>query len=541
MTPADSLPTGGSQRVNRPRQHWQEPTVPLMEQSFAGVAGPADPGNAKRRRAFWVVAVILIALVTGAQQLAVMAHGGAKPVPTVEPVEPDAKKPKAPLGDDFDPTDLMGRIATKMFHAFDSDADAKAQLGPRVGEMVDPSQVPDMAAKVRLVPSFTEVTGVESGRKAIGDLRAELEKQKSLTDKERTALGETLDDLDELYANGSASLDAAKRERLEQRLGWQGRLALSFDLPEENADRASLTGSGAALLVFLVCVGLGAVGVFFAGIGMFIWALVLIGGGRLRWRLARPMPGGSLGVEVLTVFLAAFFGLKVVLSLVAAAADAGWLGAWFKAQGEDGMTIVALIAQWLILPLVVLYPRMAGYPAGRVKRAMGWHRGEGFAREVLAGIGGYLACVPLYIIGVLIALVLSVIEAVIRKSVTGHEPPAPVNPIGEMLVQSWWVALLVAVLATVWAPIVEESVFRGGLFRQLSARMAAGWAALISGTVFAMMHGYSASLFPPLIALGAGFALIRAWRGSLVACVTAHALHNGTLMVLMIVMFSLLK
>lgn len=56
-----------------------------------------------------------------------------------------------------------------------------------------------------------------------------------------------------------------------------------------------------------------------------------------------------------------------------------------------------------------------------------------------------------------------------------------------------------------------------------------------------MMHGYSPSLFPPLIVLGSGFAIIRWWRGSLVASVTAHALHNGTLMVVMMLLFSLLK
>ncbi|MFT3683941.1 MAG: CPBP family intramembrane metalloprotease [Phycisphaerales bacterium] len=474
-----------------------------------------------------------------------LLHGGAKPVPVAEPLESDkSKAPKAPLGDDLDGPDIASRMAAKVFYAFHDPANpgASEPIRAQLVAAVDPALAQNATSAVRLIPAYVEVEGVTEGSKAIENARTRIDDDKTLTTEQRAVLDETLDDLDGLYSLGSANLPKTTRERLEQRLGWSGRLALSFDLPSKDPMREEMLSGGGMLLAFLVCVGLGALAAVVAGFVLFTVAAVLIGKGKLRWRMDKPALGGSLGVEVLTVFLGAFLGLKLVMSLVHAAVEAGWLGTWLKAQGEQGMVVMTLVAQWIILPLVMLYPAWRGYPRSRVKRALGWHRGRGFLVEMLAGVAGYLACIPVYILAVLIAFGLMMLEHALRTNLSGgQEPGGPVNPIGDLLSQSALMAVLLIALATVWAPIVEESVFRGAMFRQLNARMGMVWAALISGTVFAMMHGYSASMFPPLIALGAGFALIRAWRGSLVACVTAHALHNGTVTIVMLVMFSLLK
>jgi len=41
-------------------------------------------------------------------------------------------------------------------------------------------------------------------------------------------------------------------------------------------------------------------------------------------------------------------------------------------------------------------------------------------------------------------------------------------------------------------------------------------------------------------ALGTVFAIMREWRGSLIAPITAHMLHNGTVTVLLLVMIRIL-
>ena len=49
---------------------------------------------------------------------------------------------------------------------------------------------------------------------------------------------------------------------------------------------------------------------------------------------------------------------------------------------------------------------------------------------------------------------------------------------------------------------------------------------MCTASVFGFMHGYGPLLVFPLIALGMVFSFLREWRGSLVACITAHAVHN---------------
>lgn len=520
----------------------ERPLVPLMAQVFNG-RSVADPGSPRRRRGFWIAAIALITLVTAMQQvnvIRVLSSGKSEAAKQTASAEsPDKPKKIEPLGADLDQADIAGRLMVKLVHSVEGKE--REKLARDMAQFVNPGDQPQIDNAVRIVPAYAELAGREEALKEIDRLRTQFTGAEGLSETEKADLSADLDALSRLYTVGSSALSDADRERIEKRLGWQGRLALTFDVPDTDPDRAEMVANGIPLVLFLALIGLGLLLLVPVGLGMCVWACVLIGTGRLRPRMDRPLAGGSIGIEVVVVFLAGFAGLRLLMELFGLAVDQGWFGAALKAAPEGTLVPITLVLQWLILPMVVFYPRLRGYPAWRVKRAIGWHRGEGFIREMAAGVAGYLACLPLYVVGAALALLLGILEHLIVKGITGKEPPGPVNPIAGLLTESWWIALLVAALATVWAPIVEETVFRGAMFRQLYARMGVVAAALLSGTVFAMMHGYSPSLFPPLIVLGAGFAIIRWWRGSLVATVTAHALHNGTLMIIMLVLFSLLK
>src|SRR5262249_55047663 len=106
---------------------------------------------------------------------------------------------------------------------------------------------------------------------------------------------------------------------------------------------------------------------------------------------------------------------------------------------------------------------------------------------------------------------------------------------------STYALIMLYVLASVWAPIVEEAVFRGSLYRHLRSRMGVIAAALLSAVTFGFMHGYSAILLGPVICLGFVFALMREWRGSLIASMTAHCMHNATLLAIALLALSALK
>jgi membrane protease YdiL (CAAX protease family) len=96
-------------------------------------------------------------------------------------------------------------------------------------------------------------------------------------------------------------------------------------------------------------------------------------------------------------------------------------------------------------------------------------------------------------------------------------------------------------LAAVVAPLVEETMFRGVLYRHLreaSCRWGTAWSIVFSGTVasfiFAVLHPQGLLAVPVLMALAYGFTIAREWRGTLVPCMVGHGLSNGlvTLLVL---------
>jgi membrane protease YdiL (CAAX protease family) len=88
-----------------------------------------------------------------------------------------------------------------------------------------------------------------------------------------------------------------------------------------------------------------------------------------------------------------------------------------------------------------------------------------------------------------------------------------------------WLGIFV--LATVWAPVTEELMFRGMLLGHLRERW--GWwiSAPVVGLVFALIHPQGWAAVPVLTSLAVVFAGIREWRGSVIGCITAHGVHNG--------------
>ena len=92
---------------------------------------------------------------------------------------------------------------------------------------------------------------------------------------------------------------------------------------------------------------------------------------------------------------------------------------------------------------------------------------------------------------------------------------------------------VVVVLACVAAPIVEEIMFRGLLYRYLrEASLQRGLfssaliSALVSSFLFAVIHPQGLAAVPILMGLAGGFCLVREWRASLLSSMVAHGLNN---------------
>jgi uncharacterized protein len=89
--------------------------------------------------------------------------------------------------------------------------------------------------------------------------------------------------------------------------------------------------------------------------------------------------------------------------------------------------------------------------------------------------------------------------------------------------------LLSAALTCVVAPICEEFLFRGFIFRALCNWRGVWPAAVITGLIFGGIHAGSAPAVDliPLAALGFGLCVLYRYTGSLYPCIVAHSLNNS--------------
>lgn len=353
-------------------------------------------------------------------------------------------------------------------------------------------------------------------------------------------LGELLDDprlglvfkemitLRSIYKDGNADrVQDSMRDQLVARYGILGQAALTHGMDDDDPRREPLvTGFGwvAALLFFM----LGLVGFsFLAGMVLLIIGIVNMASGKLRFRFEPPAPGGSVFLETYGVFAAAFAVLSIGLFILS-----------IKVNPDLGALSIPL--QWVLM-LVPAWALIRGMKSKNWKEAIGLHTGEGILKEIGCGFLVYLASIPIFMIGLVITIIVVIVQS-LRASAQGLPPTPPTNPIFEIISDAGpLMILLVFSLATIWAPITEELIFRGALYRHMRGRLHWVLAAFFSAILFAYMHSYGPLMVAPLIALGFMFAFMRQWRGSIIAPITAHFIHNATLVGFMIVFISLLK
>jgi membrane protease YdiL (CAAX protease family) len=192
---------------------------------------------------------------------------------------------------------------------------------------------------------------------------------------------------------------------------------------------------------------------------------------------------------------------------------------------QAAAAIAMLAAQWALL-LAALWPLCRGETFARLRRGLGWHAGRGIFREIGSGILGYLAGLPIVALGLVATIALIMIF--------GFQPS---HPIQEQARDSGIVnVILLFLLASVWAPLVEETMFRGAMYHAMRRWMAPVLSALIVAFLFAAIHPQGISTIPVLMSLAFVFAMIREWRGSLLGPMIAHALHNSILITLNVIL-----
>lgn len=314
-------------------------------------------------------------------------------------------------------------------------------------------------------------------------------------------------------ADGSPT--AAEVARLKERLGWVGQLAASQAAPGDEAERRVLLGQALRTFVGTAVLTMGGVMVMLIGCGLAMWAVGVFASGRGRWRFPEGgLPvvvesGGTVWLETFAVYL----GVMVLGSAVMEFLP-GSQTLWPQAVVFVAAAVMGL---W--------WPRFRGLSREACRAGFGWTTGRGIWREVAAGLAGYCAGLPIVAVGVAVTLVLTMKT----KSDASH-------PLNHLTGVSPPALVLLGLLAAVWAPVVEELFFRGAFYAAWRRRVGRWLSAAGTGVIFAAIHPQGWTAIPALGAIGFVFALLREWRGSIIAPMAAHALNNGTLFVMMVVM-----
>ena len=177
--------------------------------------------------------------------------------------------------------------------------------------------------------------------------------------------------------------------------------------------------------------------------------------------------------------------------------------------------------------LAVLWIRVRGVSWAEIRYGLGLHTGRGVVREALAGIVGYIAGLPL--------LAGAIARTFYLINRFGH-PGSGGHPLQNMPVETPAQIAQIFLLAAVMAPVLEETMFRGALLHHCRRWLPWWAAALLVAVVFAVIHPQGWFGVPALTCIAIVLAGIREWRGSIIGPMVAHALHNGTLVLLMVMM-----
>jgi membrane protease YdiL (CAAX protease family) len=484
---------------------------PSAMNTSSSMAGPAsrvvgaDPGTRKAASLAWIVVLVLGSVVMLFQQFSALSTPAA-------PAQQGVTPPEA-----GDQPMMAAKLVSKLIEVSPQSGSGTSMLA---GQAQNPSAEPGSVGAFRNIIVRSHIAGKSTWP---GEVQALSTPPKPWAFE---GADEDIAVLTKLLSEKPTEVSAAELERLVTRHGFFGQLAGVMNSPPTDPARAQLLGGGGWLMFVTLMIVVGLLFAFLAAIACSIIAVMKLASRSVRWRMTIPSVGGSVLIETVAVFIAGFCTLKLISFA---------LEATLPKEQQAAIGPLTMGLQWCLL-LAPLWPLVRGVSWQQLRQLLGLHTGEGLFKEIGCGLFAYFAGLPLVFIGIVISVLAIIVQGIAAAAKSGGTaPPPPSNPILEYVTQGnvFELAMLFA-LASIWAPLVEELVFRGALFRHLrgSVRMIA--AGLISAAVFALMHGYPFFLLGPVMMLGFNFAIMREWRGSLVAPIVMHCLHNATTLLIVI-------
>jgi membrane protease YdiL (CAAX protease family) len=381
-------------------------------------------------------------------------------------------------------------------------AGVATQLEQKVPEMVASATSAADGPKQKL--QAVAVIGELQGKEAALDRLAALKEELKAPEPE---LKHDLDTLRRIYHKSPTAVSEEDRIRLESRLGWFGKLALVSGLPDSDPQRESILRACIRAAVAAVSIELLLVGFLIAGLVLMIIAIVKLAGGTLKLNYI-PSPGvGSAFIETFALYLVGYVSIGRIAHAL---------------HLHAALPVYGIIILWITA--CCLWPMVRGLSFAQIRAGLGWSTGRGVIFEAAMGLVGYLTFMPLLAIAVITTMILSRF---------GHEHA--IHPIvfeAEDHSKSAIIGLFL--LASGFAPIVEETMFRGAMFHHLRRRHRWLLSAFVSALIFASLHPQGWTAFPVLGGIGFAFAGIREWRGNVIASGFAHAVNNGVALTMLL-------
>jgi membrane protease YdiL (CAAX protease family) len=310
-----------------------------------------------------------------------------------------------------------------------------------------------------------------------------------------------------IYSGGSSTLTSTQRANLISRYGWFGHLALGFGQSATDPDRQIALHDAirgfAAIISMLFIVG----GAIILGIGLLITALVLYADRKIHPAYIASAVDTAPFLEAFAVYLVG----SILIGLLVG-----------RFSGHLHFNVTYLLALCVPVGVAAFWPLWRGVSVPDWRSGLGWHTGTGVFREMFWGITVYIAGLPLIALAALVTIVLA--------KWSGAQPTHPiVNQVAEP-----GSALRLYILASVYAPLAEESLFRGALFHHLRGRHGWWFSAIVVSLIFAAIHPQGWAAIPALGMIAMTFAAIREWRGTIIASAAAHALNNGVVLTVLL-------
>lgn len=335
-----------------------------------------------------------------------------------------------------------------------------------------------------------------------------------------------LGDLFEQYENGnfdSSGFAEADQELLEKKLGWVSNLALTPKNSPDQTTRQEMVNTGKGLFRILVTgmlIGLFALVASFAACFICFGMLVT---SQVEPKFQNRSQHGFVYIETFAIWIVVFFGAQ-------------YLAAWIASLMQSTTLSMTLSPVAFFGSLIALvWPMIRGVPFRTVRKDIGWELGNPFVETALGGFS-YLAMILPMLFGISVSVLIG-IGLSFLVSLENFESAGPVgHPIAEEIASGGPYAWIpIALAACVAAPIVEETMFRGVLYRYLrdatntnQARwVSVALSSLFGGLIFAMIHPQGLIGIPILTTLAIGFSLVREWRNSLIGPMVMHAVNNS--------------